>query len=255
MGRNSSSRLAGIVCAAGLLLLGPGRLCQGGDLLAFQLDPNGPAVAGINGRLTYNAATGEFSASVVPLTFSSLDLPGGGFLRFTGGTETIDLFVNPDGSFRTDGTGMQLDGTLSIGGTTISGTLLQGGITAFGAESPGPPVRMFNGLFDITGGLLTAPIPLLGGGTLPSQFPLGGAAGGFILFAETATQGTLGDFTRDFDSSKLKKIDGLALVPEPASWVLSLIAGLVLSTVGLVRYRTLRAFLSGGVPRLDRFSA
>jgi hypothetical protein len=241
MGQNISTRLAGIVWAAGLLLLGPGRLCQGGSLLPFQLDPNGPAVAGINGGLTYNAATGEFSASVVPLTYSSLDLPGGGFIRFEGGRETIDLFVNPDGTFRTDGTGMQLNGTLSIGGTTISGTLLSGEITKFGAESSGPPVREFNGLFDITGGLLTAPIPLRGGGILSSQFPLGGAAGGFLLFAENATRGTPGDFTRDFSSGKVKKLDGLALVPEPASWVLAAIASLVLSTVGFVRYRTVRA--------------
>jgi hypothetical protein len=234
MGRNISSRLAGIVWVSGLVLLGPAQLGHGGSLLPFQLDPNGPAVAAINGRLSYSAATGEFSASIVPLTYSSLDLPGGGFIRFPGGTETIDLFVNPDGTFRTDGTGMQLNGTLSIGGTTISGTLLTGAITAFGAESPGLPVREFNGLFHITGGLLTAPIALTGGGILPSQFPLGGAAGGFILFAETASAGTLGDFTRDFSSSKVKKIEGLTSVPEPASWVLAMIASLVLSTVGFI---------------------
>jgi hypothetical protein len=239
MGRTTSTRLAGIVCAAGLLLLGPARLCHGGSLLNFQLDPNSPVISGFNGSLRYNATTGELVAIVDPLIFTSPNPPGGGYARFRGGTETIDLFVNPDGTFRRDGTGMQLNGSLSIGGTIISGTLLTGEITAFGADPPGSLPFTANLLFKPEGGLLTQPIPLAGGGILPIQFPLGGAEGGIDLFAEKRIRGVPGDFTRDFDLSKLKKLEGLTLVPEPASWVLGTIGLVVLSTFVLIRKKSL----------------
>ncbi len=234
---NTSSRRVAIVWATGLLLLCPSRFCHAG-LLNFQLNPNGPVVLGINGSLSFDSSTGEFSSTTVPLTFSSPTLPGGGFVRFSGATETIDLFVNSDGTFRGNGTGFDLTGALSIGGTNISGTLLTGSITDFGADSAGPPTLAFNGLFKITGGLLTAPIALDGGGTLPTQFPLGAAPGGFILFAETVASGTLGDFTSSFSSTSVKKNDGLVLasVPEPATvWLLVIGLAAIIGFVGITK--------------------
>lgn len=135
MRRNISTGLAGIVCAAGLLLLGPDRPCYGQGLLPFTFDPNGPTFLGTNGSLSYDASTGEFQGTGLPLTLSSPLLPGSGFVRFSGNPQlSFDLFVNPDGTFRRDGAGFDLTGTLSIGATNISGTLLSGDFTAFGAE-------------------------------------------------------------------------------------------------------------------------
>jgi hypothetical protein len=193
----------------------PARPCRA-DLLGLPFDPNGPSVLATNGSLSYTAATGEFSSTAVPLAYSSPTLPGGGFVRFSGGAETIDLFVDPDGTFRGDGSGMQLKGTLSIGGTSISGTLLSGDITAFGADSAGPPTWASNELFTVTGGLLTAPILLNNGEILPSQFTVGSLVGA-IEFAENVKSGTLGDFTHDFRSGNVKDTDGLVMVPEPGT--------------------------------------
>jgi hypothetical protein len=52
---------------------------------------------------------------------------GGGFVRFSGDPRlSADLFVNPDGTFRSTGAGFDLTGTLPIGGAKISGTVLEG---------------------------------------------------------------------------------------------------------------------------------
>ncbi len=146
MRRMTSTHLLGIVCATGLLLLGPARPSFGGGLLNFQFDPNGPAGLTINGGLSYDASTGEFSGTSVPLTLSSSTIPGGaGFVRFSGDPQlSFDLFVNQDGTFAGNGAGFDLTGTLSIGGTNISGTLLTGDFTAFGAEPAGPPTWVAN---------------------------------------------------------------------------------------------------------------
>jgi hypothetical protein len=233
---NTSTRLLRIVWAVALLLLGPARLCHGG-LLNFNLDPNGPAISGFNGRLTFNTSTREFDATVVPLLYSSPTLPGGGSIRFLGGSETNVLTVNPDGSLLAGGK-IQLVGTLSIDATTISGPLLTGDITAFGAGQPGSLPFTANELFRVTGGILTETIRLNGGETLPPQFRLG-AAGGVIFFAERLKKGTPGDFARDFVCSNVKKIEGSVLVPESPSWVLVMIGGVVLAALGFVRNWTI----------------
>jgi hypothetical protein len=239
MRRNTSTYLAGIVCAAILLFLGPGRPCHGQGMLPFQFDPDGAVGLGTNSDLSYDASTGEFHGTSLPLTLSSSTLPGGAdFVRFSGNPLlSFDLFVNPDGTFRSNGSGFDLTGTLSIGGTNLSGTLLSGDFTAFGADPASPPTWVANALFDTTGGLLTQSNPLADGTTLAAQFPIDGAPVGVDFFAEHVSSGTLGDFTQNFSDAG-KVMFGPTSIPEPASWVLVLIGIVVLGSIGLVKRRT-----------------
>jgi hypothetical protein len=211
----SSLRIYPVLCA---LLLACGSSRAGG-LIPITLDPNGPTIQGlIGGTLSYNASTGEFLSQTIPTVLSagSLPPPPPTLFDFTG-TTSIDLFVNTDGSFRGNGSGLSISGgTLTLGdGTTVTGPFLTGTITAFGAQPAGPPTLVFDGLFQVTGGSLTAPIALNGGGNLPAVFTVGQTAG-FIVNAENVTSGTLGDFMSSFSSNSVKDVEG-AIVPEPWS--------------------------------------
>ena len=129
----------------------------------------------MGGTFSYDAGTGEFQSQTTPAVLGAASLPGMlAFFDFTG-TTTIDLFVNPDGSFNRNGSGLSISGgTLSLSdGTVVSGPFLTGTITDFGADPPGPPTCSFDGFFQVSGGSLTAPIALVGGGSLPALFTVG----------------------------------------------------------------------------------
>jgi len=203
-------------------------------LIPITLDPNGPTIQGVSGSLSYNAGPGEFQSQTTPAVLGAASLPGMlAFFDFTG-TTTINLFVNANGSFKSNGSGLSISGgTLSLSdGTVVTGPFLIGTITDFGADPAGPATRNFDGLFQISGGSLTAPITLIGGGTLPALFNVG-QTGGFIVSAENVTSGTLGDFTSSFSSDSVKDEVG-ALVPEPPSLFMGLVgAGLVLGRLAV----------------------
>jgi hypothetical protein len=200
-----------------LMLAMPGRA----DPLHFELDPLGPIILGLDGSLTYTRSTGNFHSQTFTFAFGSVEFPLGTFSP--GSLTTVDLTVNAAGGFLANGTGLSVTGDLDLDNDGIndaSGLLLSGPILDFGAEAAGPPTRVFNGLFDVQGGALTAPVALSGGGTATAQFPVG-ARGGFFLFAETVTNGTLGDFSADFASDNVKDNVGL-VVPAPATWLLAM---------------------------------
>jgi hypothetical protein len=249
MRRNTSTYLAGILCASGLLFLGPDRLCHGGGLLPFQFDPDGPMISTASGSLSYDASTGEFSGSVVPLALSSALLPGSGVATFSSDSRLrFDFFVNPDGTFRSDPDGFNLTGTLTLNlpdGTTprISGTLLSGDFYAFGAEPEGPPTWVANALMDPTGGQLSTPQTIGDGFTLPALFPIGGAPVGIVFSVADVAGGTLGDFTRSFSSDSVGAQVGAASVPEPASAMLGMLA---IAVLGLSWFATAACRARGG---------
>ena len=190
MRRNTSTYLAGIVCTASLLLLGPDRRCYA-DLLNFQFDPNGPTILATNGSLSYDASTGEFQGTALPLTLSSPLLPGSGTVSFSGDSQlSFDFFVNPDGTFRSDPDGFNLTGTLSIDGTKISGGLLSGDFYDFGAEPAGPPTWVSNALLDTTGGLLATYLTVVGEPILPPLFPKGDLQSGSSSLSRMSPGGT-----------------------------------------------------------------
>jgi hypothetical protein len=227
-GAFSPPRIYPVVC---VLLLAATSSRAG--LIPITLDPNGPTIQGVSGSLSYNAGTGEFQSQTTPADLGAASLPGMlAFFDFTG-TTTIDLFVNADGSFNRNGSGLSISGgTLSLSdGTVVTGPFLTGTITAFGADPPGPATRNFDGLFQVSGGSLTEPIALNSGGSLPALFTVG-QTGGFFVSAEDVTSGTLGDFTSSFSSDSVKDEEGALAVPEPSSLVTGLVGtGLVLGWV------------------------
>ena len=100
------------------------------------------------------------------------------------------------------------------------------------------PTWLANGLFDITGGLLTQTINLSGGGGLAPLFNLG-SQGGFLITSETQYGGTLGDFTNDFFGSS-DKPQVFSPAPVPSTIVLGVIGGvLVVGGARLPRRRRL----------------
>jgi hypothetical protein len=229
----STLRVYPVVCAL-LLAAAPSRA----DLIPITPDPNGPTIQGVFGTLSYSydAGTGEFQSQTIPTALGAASLPDPMFALFDfiiPGTTTIDLFVNADGSFNSNGSGLSISGgSLTLpDGTMVSGPFLTGTITAFGADPPGPATRNFDGLFQVTGGSLTAPIALNSGGSLPALFTVG-QTGGFFVSAEDVTSGTLGDFTSSFSSDSVKDEEGALIVPEPSSLFVGLAGtGLVLGWV------------------------
>jgi hypothetical protein len=214
-------RQFGIALAVGVYWLVAPPLCRAGPLLPLDFQPGAPNVSGSNGSLTYNAATGDFQAALTgaSLVYSAPSVAPRGFVPFSGSL-MMDLTVDHNGNFVSNGTGLVLTGTVTINGAIFTGTLLTAKITAFGADDAGPPTRAFDGLFEITGGALTTTQPGTGGQDVSGGFPVG-SLGGFMLSAEDVTSGTLGDFTRSFSSTTNKPLIGV-LTPEPSTIALVL---------------------------------
>ncbi|HZU37999.1 MAG TPA: hypothetical protein VFA18_18910 [Gemmataceae bacterium] len=225
-------RPLGCLVAAALFLVGPASVCRAG-LVPLPWDLSRPFIEGAKGTLAYDAKTQDFQASLVPLVYV---LPPQ-YVLFSGSAkETIDLRVDHQGQFVSNGGGFTLTGALDLDGDghpDVSGPqpLLTGTITAFGADAAGPPTIAFDGLFTITGGLLTQPVSLTGGGTLSAPFTVG-ASGGFLLNAETVQRGTLADFSKDFSSTTVKPLTGQVIVPEPPAWALALAGAVFLAMAG-----------------------
>jgi hypothetical protein len=146
------------------------------DLLQFQFNSNGPAItAAPGGRLTgltYTVATGQLHIDAVPVSLDGALLPVPGVFSPTS-VLSIDLVVDTSGKFVSNGDGVKVTGDIDLDGDgtfDASGLLLSGTNYAFGAEPPGAPTPFdVNGEFLATGGALTQPIPLSGGGTMPQK--------------------------------------------------------------------------------------
>lgn len=157
--------------------------------------------------VSYNAASDEFLAIGTSL---SLDDDGvGPAINIANGTFDITATI--------DGTGTPTAGTLTITGDVLGfgPTLLTADLTAFGFfDSPGGDIFEF--LFDVTGGDLA--IPQFYGAPGP------GSIAGVIMDAMGSNFG--GTFDVDFDNGFFGfGVSDTAMVPEPATLFLVLIAG------------------------------
>jgi hypothetical protein len=214
----SSPRQVGVVVVrvALLLLFLTASTCHAGSLLNLNFVPGAPVLLGNNGTLAYNVANGDFAGTLTPLTYNAPFVLPHGFALFTGSPQLgIDLTVDQNGNFVSNGAGLTLTGSVTINGATFASStgnpLLFGAITQFGTQQPaGPAPFDFNGVFTIQGGVLTTTQGSVFGG-----FPVG-RSGGFIIEAENTASGILGNFTQSFSSSTVKSNVGL-LVPEPAA--------------------------------------
>ncbi len=243
-------RTAGWVLAAACALLLPatGRA----DYLPIQYDPNGPTIDsawgnGMEGTLTYNSTTGQFHSESVPLSITRLDpfLLG----QFSSGTVSIDLKVDKNGNFVSNGTGYLLTGEMdfydptytnvieTVGDSTTNPVLLSGDFTAFGlapGSTAGDDTVQFNALFQVTGGLLTTQ-PLTENNNSP-LYSVNEVLGVMIFAENTQNSPSLGEFSADFSSDSVKA-DAGPVVPVPPAAVLALTGAAVLFGRAAVRRR------------------
>jgi hypothetical protein len=232
--------LAPSVSRAGLLTLQESSPDIMGD---SGLAPVNPQNASAFDLLSYFVSSGEFTSTGPALSITENN---GLFAFINSGMITIDLYVDSSGNFFSSGTGVTVTGDIDIGNTDVSGTLLQGTITAFGAEPAGPATWSANGLFTISYGLLTQTQ-----GTLPALFTVGQQAG-FTVSSEYSYGGNsnpgeslfLGDFTQDFYGTS-DKPEVFNLVPVPPTLQLILLGGGLLAGARFFKERRLAGLPMG----------
>jgi hypothetical protein len=245
MKRLTSSSSLGCLVIATAVLGAAWPASSHATLITSSYVPGGPTFQAVGGTLTYDSGTKVFDASLLPVVYTPAGSPGN--LVFFDPTTpdgnlslTVDLRVDNNGKFLSNGSGVTLVGALdfdSDGTDDANGTLLTGNILAFGAgnpgQTPGSLPYPFNGLFKVTGGLLSQPVPLTGGGTLAAEFPVG-TLGGFNLSAETQVSGIVGNFAQSFSASNVKSDTGI-VAPEPSGILMALIGSATLAGCALVR--------------------
>ena len=225
-----AARQARCMIALGAWLLFSSSACQAGPLLVYE--PGLPSITGINGTLAYDASTGDFQSQSTPLVFV---LPDSSFAFIDNGSLSVDLTVDKNGDFVSNGMGLALTGSVTLDGQTFTGDamnpLLFGPVTAFGEQQPaGPPPFVFNGFFTVQGGALTQTMGGVFGG-----FPVG-STGAFTLEAEDVTGGILGNFQQSFSSSSVKSTVE-TVTPEPGTRVLALIGASIVGCGAWLRGR------------------
>ncbi len=210
---------------------------RAGGLIPINFDQNGPFIIATDGSVTYDSSTGDFNVQATGNFFLSNDLPGGlPQVPVNGGTAVIDLTLDQSGNLLGPGS-IALNGGIDFdqdGTDDVTGSLLTGSVTAFGAATAGPAPWEFDGLFNMTGGGLTqSSIPLSGGGTFTDLFKVG-ETGGFDLVIEQQVSGILGDFLADFSGNTVKGIVVGVSVPEPSTATLQIIALASMAGTGLL---------------------
>jgi hypothetical protein len=215
---------------------------RAGGLIPIDFDPSRPLIVATDGSVAYDAPTGNFNVQAIGLFFLSNDLPGGlPVVPVDSGSAVIKLTLDKSGNLLAPGS-IALTGGIDFeqdGVDDVSGSLVTGKVTAFGAAGPGPAPWEFDGLFTFTGGGLTqSSIPLSGGGTFSDLFRVG-ETGGFDLVVEQQVSGILGDFAQSFSGNTNKgPVVGVS-VPEPATSTMALIVSA--TVVGWRLLRRLRA--------------
>jgi hypothetical protein len=166
--------------------------------------------------IQYNAATGSFTATGLPLSVQFTTLGSKQLVTGDAGM-AINIQVTSGGVASSGDAAhdFALWGNVSDGTTNYTGTLLTGTLLDFGFLDASIIVDAFDFLFDVTGGSMAG---LFGSGQI-----------GVIMIAERST---FMDFTQNFASTRIKGTIGR--VPEPATlWL----AGLALGAIGVMRRR------------------
>jgi hypothetical protein len=213
---------------------------RAGGLIPINFDQNRPFILATDGSVAYDASTGDFNVQATGNFFLSNNLPNGlTQVPVDGGTAVIDLTLDHNGNLLGPGS-IALNGGIDFdqdGTDDVTGSLVKGSVTAFGAAAAGPSPWEFDGLFNVTGGGLTqSSIPLSGGGTFTDLFKVG-ETGGFDLVIEQQVSGILGDFLTDFSGNTVKGIVVGVSVPEPSTATLQIIALASVAGTGLLSRR------------------
>ena len=172
-------------------------------MIPFDFDQNRPLILATDGSVTYNQSTGNFNVQATGEFFLSNNLPNGNTqVPIINDLAVINLTVGQSGNLVGTGS-LTVNGAIDFdqdGTNDVSGSLVTGTITAFGAAG-GPAPWEFDGLFNFTGGGLTqASIPLSGGGTFTDLYKIG-ETGGFDLVVEQQVSGIFGDFASRFSQA------------------------------------------------------
>lgn len=227
-----SHALAILTLGAGLFILALPTECRA-DPLPIAFDSNGPAIGVYAGTVTYSAGTmsgpGTLTVNATPTYFLTSNFPY--MYTMSGAALTITLSVNSSGAF-SSGT-VALTGTVDFGtNQAVSGNLLNGTVTGFGSQGPGPAPWDFDGLFTINGGLLTQ-----ASSTPASDIFPNGSTGAFDLCVETETSGILGDYEANFSGSTIKGPVGLVATPEPTTATIAAISAAAYGAMAFVHRR------------------
>jgi len=234
----SLSGLIRLTLAVGALALVPAAECRAG-VLQFDFDQSRSLILATDGSVTYDQTSGAFNVQATGEFFLSNNLPNGNTqVPITNDTATINLTVDQNGNLMGTGS-LTVTGAIDFdqdGTNDVSGQLVTGRISAFGAARAGPAPWEFNGLFNFTGGGLTqSSIPLSGGGTFTDLYKVG-ETGGFDLVIEQQVSGILGDFLAGFSGNTDKGITTGAVVPEPSTATLAVLALTTIAGWGALRH-------------------
>jgi hypothetical protein len=231
--------LARLALVGSLAILGASESRAAG-LIPIIFDQSRPVIVATDGSVAYNASTGGFNVQATGLFFVADDLPKGlPQVPVDSGSAVINLTLDHSGNLLGAGS-IALSGGIDFdqdGKEDVSGSLVTGTVTAFGAAGPGPAPWEFDGLFTFTGGGLTqSSIPLSGGGTYSDLFKVG-QTGAFDLVIEQRVSGILGDFLASFSGNTDKGPVAGVPVPEPSTSTLQLLALAGVAGSGLLGHR------------------
>ena len=173
------------------------------------------------GTYNYNSATHLFTCTAQA---STITFDGTTLIPITGGSYSLQFYVNSSGNFSVgvSGADLTISGTFTYNNNTYSGVLLTGEVTNFGWQNlPGTKYAFFDLTFDSTGG------------ALQGFYAGSGNKGGDIFSSEISN--FTGNWDKNHSGTKVKH--DTAPVPEPTTILLFGLGIVGIAVFGRKRFR------------------